>query len=45
MCYDLWNVTDIVDGHGAGVMSVSVTVLPSELRTRVLSRSTLPSLL
>ena len=43
--YDLWNVTDIVDGQGAGVMSVSLTVLPSELRTRVFSRAILPSLL
>lgn len=43
--YDLWNVTDIVDGEGAGVMSVSLMVLPLELRTKVFSRATLPSLL
>jgi hypothetical protein len=43
--YDLWNVTDIFDGEGAGVMSVSFTVLPSALSTNVFSRATLPSLL
>ena len=43
--YDLWNMTDIVDGHGAGVTSVSVSVLPSELSTSVFSRATLPALL
>src|SRR3954447_14866007 len=43
--YDFRNVTVIVDGAGAGVMSVSFTVLPSELRTNVFSRPTLPLLL
>jgi len=43
--YDLWNVTDMVDGDGAGVMSVSFTVFPSALNVKVFSRVTLPSLL
>ena len=40
--YDLWNCTDIVDGEGAGVTSVSVIVLPFALSTKVFSRVTLP---
>jgi hypothetical protein len=39
----LLNITDIVEADGAGVMSVSLTVLPSLLRTKVFSRPTFPS--
>ena len=41
--YDLWNITDIVEAAGAGVTSVSLTVLPLGLRTKVFSRPTFPS--
>ena len=41
--YDLLNMTDMVDGEGAGVTSVSWMVLPSSLRTKVFSRATLPA--
>ena len=43
--YSLWNSTDMVDGEGAGVTSVSLTVLPFALRTKVFSRCTSPWLL
>jgi hypothetical protein len=41
--YDLWNMIDIVEGDGIGVTSVSCTVLPLALKTKVFSRCTLPS--